>query len=260
MTGHLRLGVNIDHVATVRQARREAFPDPVAWALRAEAAGAGGITCHLRVDRRHIQDDDVLRLREAIGISERALQRTLDSVKLGQSEKQIEQTLVQALFAEGADDLSFGPIVAAADGSARPHAHAREDYAVKAGDALLLDFGARKNGFAADITRTVFLDHVTDEGRDVYDTVLRANMAGLAVTRAGVTAHDIDDAVISVLEASPYGDRIRTKTGHGLGREAKEGRTGETQKGRKTSCLTMGERRLAEMARCQAPSHAWPHE
>ncbi|HJP03188.1 MAG TPA: pyridoxine 5'-phosphate synthase [Planctomycetota bacterium] len=62
-----RLHVNIDHVATVRQARRGAFPDPVAWALRAEAAGAGGITCHLRVDRRHIQDDDVLRLREAIG-------------------------------------------------------------------------------------------------------------------------------------------------------------------------------------------------
>jgi len=166
--------------------------------------------------------EDIAALRAAIGISERALQRTLDSVKLGQSEKQIEQTLVQALFAEGADDLSFGPIVAAADGSARPHAHAREDYAVKAGDALLLDFGARKNGFAADITRTVFLDHVTDEGRDVYDTVLRANMAGLAVTRAGVTAHDIDDAVISVLEASPYGDRIRTKTGHGLGREVHE--------------------------------------
>ena len=166
--------------------------------------------------------EDIAALREAIGISERALQRTLDSVKLGQSEKQIEQTLVQALFAEGADALSFGPIVAAADGSARPHAHAREDYAVKAGDALLLDFGARKNGFAADITRTVFLDHVTDEGRDVYDTVLRANMAGLAVTRAGVTAHDIDDAVISVLEASPYGDRIRTKTGHGLGREVHE--------------------------------------
>ncbi|MDP6538440.1 MAG: pyridoxine 5'-phosphate synthase [Planctomycetota bacterium] len=61
-----RLHVNIDHVATVRQARREAFPDPVAWALRAEAAGADGITCHLREDRRHIQDEDVLRLRERI--------------------------------------------------------------------------------------------------------------------------------------------------------------------------------------------------
>ena len=62
----VRLHVNIDHVATVRQARRGDSPDPVAWALAAERAGAEGITCHLRVDRRHIQDDDVLRLRAEI--------------------------------------------------------------------------------------------------------------------------------------------------------------------------------------------------
>jgi pyridoxine 5-phosphate synthase len=61
-----KLHVNVDHVATLRQARRERFPDPVAWALAAERAGAAGITCHLRKDRRHIQDDDVLRLRREI--------------------------------------------------------------------------------------------------------------------------------------------------------------------------------------------------
>lgn len=61
-----RLHVNIDHVATLRQARREAFPDPVRWALAAEAAGAEGITCHLRKDRRHIQDADVAELRTRI--------------------------------------------------------------------------------------------------------------------------------------------------------------------------------------------------
>lgn len=61
-----RLHVNVDHVATVRQARRASFPDPVEWALRAELAGAHGITCHLRKDRRHIQLDDVRRLRESV--------------------------------------------------------------------------------------------------------------------------------------------------------------------------------------------------
>jgi Xaa-Pro aminopeptidase len=167
-------------------------------------------------------DDDIAALKAAIDISERALERTLASVRLGQTEKEIEQTLIQALFAEGAEDQAFHPIVAAGDGSARPHAKARADYAVKAGDALLIDFGARKHGFCADITRTVFLDHVTDEGRDVYDTVLRANLMGHKVTRAGVTAHEIDDAVTGVLEDSPYGDRIRTKTGHGLGRDVHE--------------------------------------
>jgi pyridoxine 5-phosphate synthase len=62
----VRLSVNVDHVATVRQARRAAYPDPVDAALIAEDAGAAGITVHLRVDRRHIQDRDVERLRETV--------------------------------------------------------------------------------------------------------------------------------------------------------------------------------------------------
>lgn len=61
-----RLSVNIDHVATLRQARRAAYPDPLEAAAIAEAAGAAGITVHLRADRRHVQDDDVVRLRERV--------------------------------------------------------------------------------------------------------------------------------------------------------------------------------------------------
>ena len=61
-----KLCVNIDHVATVRQARRITEPDPVAAAILAELGGAAGITCHLREDRRHIQDADVLRLKEVV--------------------------------------------------------------------------------------------------------------------------------------------------------------------------------------------------
>ncbi len=61
-----KLGVNIDHIATIRQARQAIEPDPVAAALMAELAGADGITIHLRGDRRHIQDSDVRRLRETI--------------------------------------------------------------------------------------------------------------------------------------------------------------------------------------------------
>lgn len=59
-----RLSVNVDHVATLRQARRASYPDPVEAARAAEAAGAAGITVHLRMDRRHIQDYDLDRLRE----------------------------------------------------------------------------------------------------------------------------------------------------------------------------------------------------
>ena len=62
MTEHLRLGVNIDHIATVRNARGVGYPDPVKAALIAAEAGADGITAHLREDRRHITDDDIARL------------------------------------------------------------------------------------------------------------------------------------------------------------------------------------------------------
>jgi len=61
-----KLGVNIDHIATIRQARKALEPDPVAAAIVAELAGADGITVHLRGDRRHIQDSDVLRLRQTV--------------------------------------------------------------------------------------------------------------------------------------------------------------------------------------------------
>ena len=66
--GHLRLGVNIDHVATVRNARGGACPDPVRAALLAQEAGADGITAHLREDRRHISDDDIERLMAALTV------------------------------------------------------------------------------------------------------------------------------------------------------------------------------------------------
>jgi pyridoxine 5-phosphate synthase len=64
----LRLGVNIDHVATIRNARGGAHPDPVRAARIAAAAGADGITAHLREDRRHISDDDIRRLRDEIDL------------------------------------------------------------------------------------------------------------------------------------------------------------------------------------------------
>lgn len=65
---HLRLGVNIDHVATVRNARGGAHPDPVRAAMAAEAAGADGITAHLREDRRHIRDADMYAIRQAVTV------------------------------------------------------------------------------------------------------------------------------------------------------------------------------------------------
>ena len=167
-------------------------------------------------------DDEIDRLDRAIRITETALAETLDSVRLGMTEKEVETRLVTAMFAHGAEDLAFSPIVVAAENSARAHGHARHDYALRDGDPLLIDFGARWGGLCADLTRTVFCGHATDEAQEVYAVVQAANAKGHEVTRAGITAHDVDDAVMGVLEASPFADRIGSKTGHGLGRAVHE--------------------------------------
>lgn len=172
--------------------------------------------------RLHKSDYELAAMRKAIGISERALANTIDRVAVGMTERAIENILVQNLFAEGAEDFAFSPIVAAAENSAKPHAHSREDYPIKLGDALLIDFGARAGGLCADITRTFFIQHCTDDHADIYNTVLEANAAGHAASKAGVTAHAVDDATTLVLENSNYASRIRTKTGHGLGRDVHE--------------------------------------
>jgi len=165
---------------------------------------------------------EVAAIERAVQIAEAALGETLGALRVGMTETEIESLLTQALFRAGAEAHAFDPLVASGDHSARPHAHARADAWIAAGDALLIDFGARAGGLVSDITRTVFVGHASEEARAVYETVLAANAAGHAATRPGVTAHDVDDAVISVLEASPFADRIRTKTGHGMGREVHE--------------------------------------
>ena len=167
-------------------------------------------------------DDELASMRRAIAISETALSETLDQLRIGMTEAQIESALVQRLIANGASEMAFPPIVAAADNSAKPHASAREDYAIRAGDALLFDFGARYHGVCADITRTFFVQHCDDRKQDIYETVLKANLAGIDASKPDATAHQVDDATTVVLETSAYADRIRHKTGHGLGRDIHE--------------------------------------
>ena len=106
----MRLGVNIDHIATVRQARRGTVPDPVDAALICQQAGAAGIVCHLREDRRHIQDHDVRRLKDVVTTRlnlEMALAKSVVDVALAVKPHQV--TLVperrQELTTEGGLDV-----------------------------------------------------------------------------------------------------------------------------------------------------------
>jgi len=106
-----RLGVNVDHVATLRQARRAVYPDPVTAAALAEAAGAGQITIHLREDRRHIQDRDLKLLRETCQtVLNLEMAATQEMVKIAYEVKPDLVTLVperrEELTTEGGLDVT----------------------------------------------------------------------------------------------------------------------------------------------------------
>ncbi|MHA1524271.1 MAG: M24 family metallopeptidase [Alphaproteobacteria bacterium] len=214
LTGLKRLGVEGQRMRVMEHNR-----------LKAAMPNLEIIDCHAAISstlRLHKTAGEIAHLRRAIEISQTALEATLRAVQIGQTEVEIERILLGQLFAAGAQGLSFGPIVAAGDNSYRPHATARADYKIKAGDALLLDFGATYNGYNADITRTVFVDECDDRSRAQYGVVLAANTAGREAAKPGMTCDALDDLVLGVLEASPFAQYVRTKTGHGLGLDVHE--------------------------------------
>lgn len=109
MTATMRLYINVDHVATVRQARRTDEPDPLEAALLCEAAGADGITAHLREDRRHIQDHDLERMRPAVKVLNVELATSAEIVALTCHLRPYQATLVperrEEITTEGGLDL-----------------------------------------------------------------------------------------------------------------------------------------------------------
>jgi Xaa-Pro dipeptidase len=214
---HLRKGARIG----VEGQRMRVFD---LFALQKAFPGADFVDAHADISRirLHKTAGEIERLRHAIRLSEAALEATLGEIRVGMTETEIESILLRNLFAHGADGLSFAPIVAAGDNAAKPHAHARPDYRVKPGDALLFDFGGTYQGFSADITRTFFVKEVSDYDRAFYDTVLKANAEGRAASRPGITASQLDDAVLTVLERSQFASFCHHKTGHGLGLDVHE--------------------------------------
>ena len=194
------------------------------FALQKALPGAEFVDAHTAISRLRLHKTaaELDLQRQAIRLSEAALEATLQEVRAGMTETEVEGILLRNLFAHGADGLAFAPTVAAGGNAAKPHAHARPDYKIKPGDALLFDFGGSYRGYSADITRTFFVGQVSEHDRAFYETVLAANAKGRAVSRPGVTASDVDDAVQKVLEQSQFAQFRRHKTGHGLGLDVHE--------------------------------------
>jgi len=192
----MRLAVNIDHFATLRQARKAAEPEPVLVALLAEQAGAHGIVCHIRHDRRHIQERDLRLLRDAV--------KTKLNVEMAATEEMKKIALqirpdVVSLVPERPEELTT-------EGGLRVAGNAK---ALAAHVKVLSRAGIRTS---------IFIDTSLDEikaARDIGVDLIEINTGKFAELREGPAR---DKALEAVRKAAEYGHRIGLEVhgGHGL--------------------------------------------
>ena len=188
-------------------------------AVRVE--GREELTAALEAFRAVKRPDEVDCIRRAQRIAEEALEEILHYIKPGVREADIALELDYRMRKKGAEDLAFETIAVAGANASLPHG-VPGDYAVRPGDFIVMDFGAVCGGYRSDMTRTVAVGYVTDQMRQVYDTVLAAQRAALDNLRAGLTCADGDKAARSVIEAAGYGACFNHSTGHGVGLEIHE--------------------------------------
>lgn len=155
-------------------------------------------------------------------IAERALDEICGFIQPGMTEKEIAAKLIYDMLRFGADKLSFEPIVVAGPNGSLPHGvpGLRK---VQKGDFITMDFGCMIGGYCSDMTRTVALGEPSDEMRKVYQTVLDAQLAGIALMKAGVKGAEVHQAGADIIEQAGYGAYFGHGFGHSVGVEIHEG-------------------------------------
>lgn len=185
----------------------------------ARFVSASRVTGELRLYK---DTDEISEMRRAVAIAQRSLLDVLPMVKPGISEKALAAELTLRLLRNGSDsELPFQPIVAGGPNGANPHAMPTERQ-LQRGDLLVIDWGARSNGYCSDLTRTFAIGDVDPELKMIYETVRQANAAGRAAGKPSASAGEVDFAARAVIEQAGYGQYFTHRTGHGLGLEDHE--------------------------------------
>lgn len=133
----------------------------------------------------------------------------------GRRESEIAADLAGSLRDHGHSEVDFTVVGSGPDG-ANPH-HEMSERVIEEGDMVVLDFGGLKDGYGSDTTRTVHVGEPSDEEREVYEIVRRAQQAGLEAVRPGVECQEIDSAARRVIADAGYGEQFIHRTGHGIG-------------------------------------------
>lgn len=166
---------------------------------------------------REVKDETELSMIEkACVLTGDAFERILPQIKEGMTEKQIASLLEFDMRSHGADGLAFSSIVAAGVNGSLPHA-VPSDYAVKRGDMITMDFGAKVGGYCADMTRTIALGDPNEEMKKIYQTVLEAQQMAQDAVAAGKSCQAIDAIARDYIAGKGYDGRFGHGLGHSLG-------------------------------------------
>ena len=163
-------------------------------------------------------ESEIAAIRQACGIAEDALIKTLPQLKEGMKEREAAAVLEYEMRALGADGTSFDTIVAFGAGAAVPH-HETGDTALKFGDEILIDFGCKVQGYCSDMTRTFLFGDDKKHGdfKKAYACVLAAHEKVLNELKAGMTGGEADAIARNYLEERGYGSYFTHSLGHGIG-------------------------------------------
>jgi Xaa-Pro aminopeptidase len=176
------------------------------------------------------EEGELEQLRKACAITDRVFERLTKVPFVGRTERAVSWDLEQLFHEEGGERLAFESIVGAGPTGARPHARAG-DRKIGAGELVVIDAGTSIGGYASDYTRTFATGPLTDEAREAYDTVLRAQQAALDGIRAGISGVDADALARTVIDASPFAGTLGHGLGHGLGLDVHEAPRLSTESG-----------------------------
>lgn len=164
--------------------------------------------------RSQKDEEEQRRLREASRIADVAMLAIRPFLKIGISEREIAQKIEAFLLAEGADKVSFSPIVSF--GKNTSYNRMTGSKLLEDGDNVILDFGAKYQGYCSDITR-FFCFRSHKKAQELYNVVLQAHGAALAIIRPGVRFSQVHAAARQVIEQAGYGEHSFYPTGHGVG-------------------------------------------
>jgi len=174
------------------------------------------------LQQRAVKDaGEVASIRKAVAIQQQAFKALCRKIRPGMTENQACALLEYEMRKLGSDGPSFPSIVAADANAALPHAipgSAR----IKAGGIVLIDWGAKVNGYCSDMTRVIALGKMKPKLREIYQVCLDAQLAGIAAIKPGVALADVDAAARDVIKKAGYGKQFGHSLGHGIGLDIHE--------------------------------------